>query len=82
MSSPGTAIDPLFWPLLIFAATMAIFVLGFVVTVVVLTRRGPGVHIQHAETGGVIEHKPRSTPTLDVGEVRVNSPQFPGGGGG
>ncbi len=48
-----------------------------------MARRNPGVHIQHAETGGKIENKPstRTTPTLDVGGVNVDSPQLPGGGG-
>ena len=81
MSSPGTAIDPLFWPLVIFAVTAAIFVAGIVIIVMTMAR-SRGVHIQQASSGGVIEHKPRSTPSLNVDKINVNSPQFPGGVGG
>jgi hypothetical protein len=64
--------DPLFWPLLLVVAMVAIFVAGFVIIVAVMAR-SRGVHIQHAETGGSIENKPRSTPTLDVGGVNVDA---------
>ncbi len=55
MSSPGNAVDPLFWPLVIFALAFAFSLVAIVAVVMVMARRGSGVHIQHAETGGVIE---------------------------
>lgn len=73
MSSPGTAIDPLFWPLLIFATTMAIFVLGFVVTVVVLTRRSPGHHPQVSGHQGVNSHDASSHTTIQVRDVNLRA---------
>ena len=79
---PPSNPDPLFCPLVIFALGFAFSLVAIVAVVMVMARRSPGVHIQHAETGGVIEHKPRSTPTLDVGGVNVATPQLPGGGGG
>lgn len=77
------SIDLLFWPLVIFAIVVAAAFVAIVAVVMVMARRNPGVHIQHAETGGKIENKPstRTTPTLDVGGVNVDSPQLPGGGG-
>lgn len=84
MSSPESISDPLFWPLVIFALVFAFAFVANVAVVMILARRGPGVHIQHAETGGSIEHKPstRTTPSLNVDKLSVNSPQLPGGGGG
>ena len=73
MTSPEQ-VDPLFWPLVIFAAVVAIFVFGFVVTVVVLTRRSPGHHPQVAGHGGSNFHDASSHTNITVDKINVNSP--------
>lgn len=73
-------VDPLFWPLVIFAAVVAIFVVGFVVTVVVLTRRSPGHHPQMTGHQGLNFHdaSSHSTPTLiNSGEIHIEVSRLP-----
>lgn len=80
VTSPENFSDLLFWPLVIFAAVVAIFVIGFVVTVVVLTRRSPGHHRQVAghEGTNTYDASSHTTTTITVDKINVNSPRLPG----
>lgn len=82
MTSPENFSDLLFWPLVIFAAVVAIFVVGFVVTVVVLTRRNPGHHPQVAGHQGQNFHDASTTSTTNtavtIDKIHVGSPRLPG----
>lgn len=75
-------VDPLFWPLMIFAVVFAASLVAIVVTVVVLTRRSPGHHPQIAGHGGsntydASSHTSTST-TVMVDTINVHSPRLAG----
>lgn len=76
MSPPESISDPLFWPLVIFAVTAAIFVVGIVTIVVVLARRSPGHHPQLAGHGGSNSYDASShtSTTIKVDKININSP--------
>jgi heme/copper-type cytochrome/quinol oxidase subunit 2 len=75
MAAPDNLIDLIFWPLVIFAAVVAIFVAGFVTLVMVMARRSPGHHPQVSGQQGTNTYDASSHTMIQVREVNVNSPQ-------
>lgn len=73
----GMSFDPLFWLFLFFALIVAIVVLGFVKVVVVLSRREPGHHPQHAQGFGtnVYDASTNTRSSVEIGEVNINVPR-------
>jgi len=63
--------DPLFWPLLIFAAVTVVFAITVVKLVSLLVRRDPGHHPQRAEGGGANIHDASTHHTTSIGEIKV-----------
>ncbi len=76
-------VDPLFWPLVIFAVVFAASLVAIVVTVVVLTRRSPGHHPQVAGHGGSNTYDASTSSTTNttvtIDKIHMGSPRIPGG---
>ncbi len=78
--TPENSSDLLFWPLVIFAAVVAIFVAGFVTIVMVMARRSPGHHPQVAGHQGTNTHDASTTSKpmlINNGEINIGTSRLP-----
>lgn len=76
--SPPESIDPLFWPLVIFAVVFAASLVAIVVVVMVMSRRSPGHHPQVTGHQGTNSYDASTTTSIRVGKLNVGSPHLSG----